>query len=108
MALVALHVVAAALPWACRVDALAAIPLCVAALAMLPLSWRRLPGRGRVRGLAMEAGSVACRDASGWWPATLRSMMDKRAWASPRVAAPTGNKSCPWSSGPRCRMACRA
>jgi len=78
VALVALHVVTAALPWACRVDAPAAIPLCIAALAMLPLSWRGLPGRGRVRGLAMEPGSVACRDASGWWPATLGA--GSRAW----------------------------
>jgi len=32
-----------------------------------------------VRGLAMEAGSVACRDASGWWPATLDA--GSRTWA---------------------------
>lgn len=76
--LVALHGMAAALPWACRLDPGFAILLCIASWVLLTFSWRRLSGRGRVLGLSIEAGSVACRDTSGWWPATLDGR--SRAW----------------------------
>jgi hypothetical protein len=77
-ALVTLHVMAAALPWACRVEPGTATALSLAALLLLRMSWRRLPVWGGLRGLALDAGSCACRDASGWWPARIEPR--SRVW----------------------------
>jgi hypothetical protein len=91
LALAATHVLAAALPWACRVEPCTAAALGLVALAMLPASWRRVPVSGRLRALALDVRGCACRDASGWWPAQLDPQ--SRVWSNLvylKLATPAG------------------
>lgn len=91
-AMVLVHLVAAALPWVCRVEPCTATALSLTALVLLRSSWRCLPVRGRLQGLVLEPESCACRDRCGWWPAQVERR--SRVWPGLvllRLATTTGH-----------------
>lgn len=72
------HLLAAMLPWICRVGPYTAAALSLTVFLLLAGSWRRLPAWGGLSGLVLDPGSCACRDAAGWWPARVEPQ--SRVW----------------------------